>query len=49
MSPRNLNPMAWYITVNGLIVDARYVSRELQAIAYAKGLIPYIPADRNQT
>ena len=42
------NPMAWYITVNGLILDARYVSRDLQAIAYAKGLIPYIPADRKQ-
>ena len=42
------NPMAWYITVNGLILDARYVSRDLQAIAYAKGLIPYIPADREQ-
>jgi hypothetical protein len=40
------NPMAWYIMVNGLIVDARRVPREVQAEAYRKGLIPYIPADR---
>jgi hypothetical protein len=40
------SPIAWLIEVNGLIVDARYIPRELQAIAYRKGLIPYIPADR---
>lgn len=40
------NPMAWYISVNGLIMDARYVPREIQEAAFAKGLIPYIPADR---
>ena len=37
------NPMAWSITVNGLYVDARYVSREIQELAFEKGLIPYIP------
>ena len=37
------NPMAWSISVNGLYVDARYVSREIQEIAFEKGLIPYIP------
>ena len=37
------NPMVWMISVNGLITDARHVSRELQEEAYAKGLIPYIP------
>lgn len=40
------NPMAWYIQVNGLIVDARSLPRHLQEVAYEKGLIPYIPADR---
>ena len=40
------SPIAWLIEVNGLIVDARYISRKLQEIAYRKGLIPYIPADR---
>ena len=40
------NPMAWLIQVNGLIVDARYVPPEIQAEAYRKGLIPYIPAQK---
>jgi hypothetical protein len=40
------NPMAWSIMVNGFIMDARYAPREIQEIAFAKGLIPYIPADR---
>ncbi|MGK7907468.1 MAG: plasmid pRiA4b ORF-3 family protein [Synechococcus sp.] len=39
------NPMAWMISVNGLIVDARSAPREFQKIAYEKGLIPYIPDD----
>lgn len=37
------NPLAWLIQVNGLIVDARYVAREIQEEAYRQGLIPYIP------
>lgn len=37
------NPMAWMITVNGFIVDARHAPPEIQAEAYRKGLIPYIP------
>lgn len=37
------NPAAWMITVNGLIVDARMLSKDLQELAYAKGLIPYVP------
>ncbi len=40
------NIMAWMIMVNGLIVDARSLPREIQEIAYEKGLIPYIPADQ---
>ena len=38
----------WYITVNGYIVDARQMPRDVQAAAYEKGLIPYIPADRQE-
>ncbi len=34
------------ITLNGFIIDARTLSRELQEIAYRKGLIPYIFADK---
>ena len=40
------NPMAWMIQVNGLIVDARHLPREIQEEAFRKGLIPYIPGDR---
>lgn len=37
------NIMAWMISVNGLIVDARSLPLEIQEIAYEKGLIPYVP------
>ena len=40
------NPIAWMITFNGLLVDARDLPRNIQELAYKKGLIPYIPADR---
>ncbi len=38
------NPMAWMISVNGLIVDVRYMPRHIQEEAYRKGLIPYLPS-----
>jgi hypothetical protein len=37
------NPMAWMVSVNGYIVDARGLPRELQEEAYRKGLIPHLP------
>ncbi len=37
------HPLAWIIEVDGLPVDARYVPREIQEIAFEKGFIPYIP------
>lgn len=37
------NPVAWLIQVNGLIVDARYVPRDVQEEAFRRGLIPYLP------
>jgi hypothetical protein len=40
------NPMVWILQVNGMMVDIRHMPREVQVIAYEKGLIPYIPADR---
>jgi hypothetical protein len=43
------NPLAWYIMVNGFIVDARSMPREVQELAYEKGLIPYIPGERPDT
>lgn len=40
------NPMVWMIQVNGIMIDVRHAPKELQEIAFKKGLIPYIPADR---
>jgi hypothetical protein len=37
------NPMAWMISVNGLLVDARHMPRAVQEQAVRKGLIPYLP------
>lgn len=42
------NPLVWMLEVNGFIVDMRSASRELQEIALAKGLIPYIPGDNGE-
>ena len=41
------NPMIWHLMINGFYVDIRDMPREAQEIAYQKGLIPYIPADRS--
>jgi hypothetical protein len=38
--------MVWMLNVNGIMMDVRYAPREVQEIAFQKGLIPYIPADR---
>ncbi len=37
------NPLAWMIKVDGFMIDARHASREIQKIAFEKGLIPYLP------
>jgi len=41
------NPLAWMVMVNGLIVDARSLPRPLQEEAYRKGLIPYLPGEKD--
>jgi len=41
------NPLIWMLQINGLMVDVRHMPREVQVIAFEKGLIPYIPADRD--
>jgi hypothetical protein len=38
--------MAWMIIVDGFVLNARTMPREVQKIAYRKGLIPYIPEDK---
>lgn len=40
------NPRVWMLEVNGFLMDIRHAPRELQEMAYRKGMIPYIPADR---
>jgi Domain of unknown function (DUF6398) len=40
------NPMVWMAEVNGFLVDLRTMPREVQEIAFEKGIIPYIPADQ---
>jgi len=37
------NPVAWMISVNGFILDARAAPRAIQEAAFLKGLIPYLP------
>lgn len=41
----DMNPLVWMAEINGILVDLRDMPREVQEIAYAKGMIPYIPAD----
>ena len=42
------NPLVWMADVNGLLVDLRDMPREVQQIAFDKGMISYIPADREK-
>jgi hypothetical protein len=37
------NPLVWMLELNGLLVDVRNLPLEVQDIAFAKGLIPYVP------
>jgi hypothetical protein len=43
------NPLIWMLEVNGLLMDIRHAPRDAQVAAYEKGLIPYIPADQEET
>ena len=40
------NPMVWLLQFNGLMIDIRRAPVELQRVAFDKGLIPFIPAER---
>lgn len=42
------NPLVWLLNVNGFMMDIRDAPREAQAVAFERGLIPYIPADRDE-
>ena len=47
-SQMDRNPMIWMLEVDGMLMDVRHAPRDLQAAAFKRGLIPYIPADRKQ-
>ena len=40
------NSFIWIISFNGIIVDARTLTRDIQVIAAEKGIIPYVYADK---
>jgi len=40
------NPMVWMLSVDGMVVDVRDMPRDIQEVAFQKGLIPYIPSDK---
>jgi hypothetical protein len=42
------NPLVWMVEVNGFIMDIRYAPRKMQEQAYEMGLIPFIPADKQE-
>ncbi len=42
------NPVVWKVEINERLVDIRQESREQQVAAFKKGLIPYVPADREE-
>ena len=41
------NPLIWMIEINGVIVDVRQMPLEVQEIALAQGMIPYIPGQKD--
>lgn len=41
------NPMVWLLQVNGFMVDIRRLPVEVQQMAFEKGLIPFVPAERD--
>jgi Domain of unknown function (DUF6398) len=47
-SRMNDNPWVWLIELDGIKMDVREAPREVRERAFNKGLIPYIPPDRQQ-
>jgi len=42
------NPMFWMVDVGGFVMDIRDAPRQMQEEAYRLGLIPFIPADKQE-
>lgn len=47
-SQQGSNSLLWWVQINGVPVDARMLPRALQEECFAKGLIPYVPADKGE-
>jgi hypothetical protein len=42
------NPRVWLIQLsNGMIVDARYMPKEIQEEAFQRGMIPFLPSQKD--
>ncbi|RQN33901.1 DUF6398 domain-containing protein [Paraburkholderia tropica] len=39
------NPLVWLIEINGMVVDARCIPRNLQEEAFRLGVIPFVPGE----
>ncbi len=42
------NPLIWMFDVGGLVIDIRTAPRDVQEEVYQLGLIPFIPADKQE-
>jgi len=42
------NPLVWMFDVGGFVIDIRDTPRQVQEEAYREGLIPFIPADKQE-
>ncbi len=42
------NPLVWMFDVGGFLIDIRETPRQVQEEAYREGLIPFIPADKQE-
>lgn len=42
------NPMVWFVEMNGMIMDARMLPEDVQAVLVDKGIIPYVHAQSDE-
>jgi hypothetical protein len=42
------NPLAWWVMVNGLAIDARTLPLEIQEELVRRKLIPFVPGKRTE-
>ena len=42
------NPLAWWVMINGLAVDARKLPLAIQEQLVKRGLIPFVPGNRDE-